>query len=131
MGDNNKKIITVCFVGIGVLTFIVLGILLNTMAATFSFMAQINQTFWVRHVLPVGAGVLVFSLLQFNSKVVTWAEEVIVELQKVVWPTRQQTVGMTIVVCVMVVISGMLLGLLDLLSGQGINSGIVALRNLF
>jgi preprotein translocase SecE subunit len=131
MGDNNKKIITVCFVAAGFLTFLVVGILLNTLAASFSVFAQINNLFWVKHVVPVGLGVVAFGLLQFNPKVVAWAEEVVVEIGKVVWPTRQQTVGMTIIVCIMVLISGVILGLLDILSGQAFNAGIVALRDLF
>ena len=44
-----------------------------------------------------------FAILQFNPKIRTWADECIAEVRKVVWPSRKDTIAMTIVCCVMVV----------------------------
>ena len=131
MGDNTKKIVNVCFVAAGFLAFLVVNIILKTLIQTIGIGIRGNALFWIEHGVPVVAGVLTFGFLQFNPKAAAWAEEVVVEISKVVWPTRQQTVGMTIVVCVMVIISGVILGLLDILSGQAINSGILRLKDIF
>lgn len=40
--------------------------------------------------------------------------EVIYELRKVVWPSRKETIGTTAVVLVIVIISGVFLGIVDL-----------------
>jgi preprotein translocase SecE subunit len=42
-----------------------------------------------------------------------WAEDIISELRKVTWPTRQETVNLTIVVIVVAVAIGLLLGGID------------------
>lgn len=131
MGDSTKKIVTMGFVVAGVLSFVVINVLFETLAASFGWAARVHNIFWVKHFLPVVIGVGVFAALQLNAQVVEWAGEVVSEISKVVWPTRQQTVGMTIVVCIMVVISGLILGTLDILSGQLINVGILRLRDLF
>jgi preprotein translocase subunit SecE len=131
MGNNNQKIMTVAFVIVAGLVYLVVSLLISTFAATFAVIARLSQGDIVHHGVPVAVGVLTFSLLQFNPTITTWAEEVVVELKKVVWPTREQTIGMTIVVCVMVLISGLILGLFDVVSGQTLNSGIGLLAGMF
>jgi preprotein translocase subunit SecE len=50
---------------------------------------------------------------QFISETVQFFREVKVELQKVTFPTRQETVGSTIVVLVLTIIMGVYLGFSD------------------
>lgn len=45
-----------------------------------------------------------------------------VEVRKVVWPTRQETLQTTLIVLVMVVIVAIMLWLIDLALGAGVNS---------
>jgi preprotein translocase subunit SecE len=59
--------------------------------------------------------------LQFNSKVLVWGDEVVVEIRKVVWPSKKDTTGMTVVVIVMVLISSLIIAAFDFLSGYIIN----------
>ena len=51
--------------------------------------------------------------MQFNKNVTKWADEVVLETSKVVWPTRKDTTAMTVVVCVMLIISSAVLGFFD------------------
>lgn len=44
-----------------------------------------------------------------------WVEEIISELRKVTWPTRQETVNLTIVVVIVAVAIGFFLGGIDML----------------
>lgn len=73
-------------------------------------------------------GLVAFIAVQTNKgrQILTFLREAIVELRKVVWPTRQETVQTTIIVVVMVVIvalflwgiDSVLLWLIGFLTGQ-------------
>lgn len=49
-----------------------------------------------------------------------FVREVIAELRKVIWPTRRELVGYTIVVIVFVVIMAGIVALMDFLFGRGV-----------
>jgi preprotein translocase subunit SecE len=51
---------------------------------------------------------------RFPDKAVQFLREVKIELKKVTWPTRKQTMGSTVVVIVLVVIIAIFLGLVDM-----------------
>ena len=117
MDDNrNQKIITVCFVATAILVSIVIRVLIESMAATWGVVARYYALDIVKHGIPVGLAIITFASLQFNSKIQIWADEVVTELLKVVWPTRKDTMAMTVVVCVMLFISCIILGFFDFLS---------------
>jgi preprotein translocase subunit SecE len=50
----------------------------------------------------------------FLSRSVQFLREVKIELKKVTWPTRQQTLGSTLVVLVLVMVISLFLGVVDL-----------------
>ncbi|MDY6830814.1 MAG: preprotein translocase subunit SecE [Thermodesulfobacteriota bacterium] len=52
------------------------------------------------------------------GRAVQFLREVKVELKKVTWPTRQQTIGSTAVVLLLVMIISVFLGLTDLILGR-------------
>lgn len=118
MEQDNSKIMTVAFVATGFVAAIVIEVLFEALAASFGAVASIRSTDAVRHGLPVGVGIVTFAVLQFNAGIRQWADEVVVELRKVVWPTQKDTVAMTTVVCVMLIIAGVLLGTFDFISGH-------------
>lgn len=118
MEKDNRKIITVCFVIVAALIWGTVTVLMNSLAGSFSWVARMRAIELVNHGLPVGLALLAFGLLQFNPKIVTWADEVVVEIRKVVWPTRKDTMGMTTVVCIMVVLAGVMFGIWDFVSGN-------------
>ncbi|MCB9025177.1 MAG: preprotein translocase subunit SecE [Bdellovibrionaceae bacterium] len=114
--NRNQKIITLSFVALAFLTAIVMRVLLESAAATWGVVAKYYAHDWMKHGLPALLGIAVFIGLQFNTKVQVWADEVVTELLKVVWPTKRDTMAMTVVVCVMLIISSFILGLFDFLS---------------
>lgn len=116
MHEDNKKIITVSFVIVALLTGFVVDIFFEALSATWGFLARFYAQDIVSHGIPVAIGLITFLILQFNKRIMGWAEEVVVEIKKVVWPSRQQTVASTIAVCFVLVLSGILLGIFDYLS---------------
>ncbi|MCB0377310.1 MAG: preprotein translocase subunit SecE [Bdellovibrionales bacterium] len=93
----------------------VLVALLSNWSGTF---ARFTDSEVVRHGLPIGLGIGFFVYMTFSKKMRQWAHEVIIEVSKVVWPSRKDTTAMTIVVCVFMILSGIILGIFDFLSGQ-------------
>lgn len=108
-----SKISTMSFLGAGILTWLVVGILFRTLAGAFGAVQKLYGVDLLNHGLPLVAGALVFIVLQFSPKITVWAEEVILEVSKVVWPTQKDTVGMTIVVIIMVLIASAILFIFD------------------
>lgn len=122
MDRANNKIITVSFVVAAILLWLCVRLLIETFAATFGVVARAVDSDVVRHGLSVGAALALFAALQFNSRVRSWAEEVVIELRKVVFPSRKDTMAMTTVVVIMVIISGLIIMTFDFLSGYLVNS---------
>lgn len=118
--ENNKKIITLSFVVAAFLVAFVVNVLMESVSAAWGGMARVMAYDAVAHGVPVGLGLACFIALQFNKNVVVWADEVVTEISRVVWPSPKDTTAMTIVVCVMLVIAGFSLGLMDLLSNAGV-----------
>ena len=117
MDKTNQKILTLSFVTFSVIIAVSISLLLKTFAGTFGVVARLNDIDFVKHGLPVLVGVGLFSYLQFNKAVLAWAEDVALEIRKVVWPSRKDTTAMTVVVVVMVLLSSFVILLFDGLSG--------------
>ena len=47
------------------------------------------------------------------NKVMTFVNEVKAEIKKVTWPTKDELIGTTIVVCILVVVFAFILGAMD------------------
>ncbi len=119
--EENVKIITLSFVLAGFLTAFVVRILFELIAVYSGIVAMAYGQESIRHGVPILAGLVVFLFLQMREKTRIWAHEVVVEVRKVVWPTRQATLGMTALVCVILMLSGFVLGVFDLASSAVVN----------
>lgn len=117
MENSNSKIITVCFALGGGIAGVVTHLLIKAFSSAFGIVARFADTDLVRHGLPVVVGLGLFAALQLNPKVKAWADEVIIEVKKVVWPSRKDTTAMTIVVLIMVAISSVIISTFDMASG--------------
>ena len=117
MDNSNSKIITLSFAAAGAVVGLSFSLLVTALSAAFGIVARFSDSDFVRHILPVLVGILVFAVLQFNKNVVNWADEVISEIRKVVWPSPKDTWGMTIYVCIMVLISAVIVSVFDWATG--------------
>lgn len=121
MDKLNSKILTVSFAATGALIGFTLSLLITAFSGVFSWMARLSGQDWFRHGVPVAVGFVVFLALQLNPRVLTWGDEVVSEIRKVVWPSRKDTTAMTVVVCMMVLISSLVVTSFDFVSGYVIN----------
>ena len=111
-----KKIITLSFLGAGILSYIVVDVLFKTMAGAFGSVQRYYSIDWFSHGLPIVAALITFVILQFNSKIVTWAEEIVLEVSKVVWPNAKETTQMTIYCLIFCGVSCALLMAIDFIA---------------
>jgi preprotein translocase subunit SecE len=119
--NTNSKIITLSFAAFAAIVAFSTHLLLKYFAGAFGIIARLTDSDLVRHGFPVLLGIVLFIVLQFNSKVLVWADEVVSELRKVVFPSRKDTTAMTIVVIVMVLISSVVITTFDFVSGYVLN----------
>ena len=115
---NNQSLVNFGFVIAGFLTYYVVAVMFETLAATFGPVQQFRSIEAAKHGLPVGLGLLVFLVLFFNPKVQIWGDEVVSEVKKVVWPSRKDTIAMTMVCCVMCIVAGIGFGIFDFFASQ-------------
>ncbi len=89
-------------------------------AGVVGFYLLSEQPIWLRWIIvlaALGLGALV-SLQSYQGKTLwTFVQSSRVELRKVVWPTKQETFQVTIVVFVMVIVLGLFFWLLDSVLG--------------
>ncbi len=121
MEKANSKILTISFASAAILVGLTLSLLIKAFAGAFGIVAKLADSDLIRHGLPVVVGLAVFAALQFNPRVLAWGEEVVVEIRKVVWPSRKDTTAMTIACVIMVLISSVIISSFDLISGFFIN----------
>ena len=116
MDNTNQKIVTISFLSFSALIGFTISTLLRVFSGAFPIVARAMESDFVRHGLPVATAVVLFFYLQFNGKVLAWADEVIAEIKKVVWPPLKDTRAMTFIVVFMVFVSSFIVFAFDLFS---------------
>lgn len=99
--------------------------LLITIAALAGFYIYAEQSLLYRVLGLLGmAGISIAIALQTNKGREIWGyfQDAQIEVRKVVWPTRQETVQTTLIVIGMVILVAIILWLLDMFLGWAIGS---------
>ena len=115
---NNQSIVNFSFVVTAFLAYFVVAVLFETFADAFGPVARLRAIELAKHGIPVAAGLITFLVLFMNKKTHQFVDEVVTEVNKVVWPSRKDTVTMTIVCCVMCVTAGLGFGVFDFFASQ-------------
>ena len=71
-------------------------------------------------VFAAGVSIAIISTTLIGQNLISFGREARMEVRKVVWPTRQETVQTTIMVVIAVIIIGIFLWLIDMLLAQAI-----------
>jgi preprotein translocase subunit SecE len=92
----------------------------------FYYFSEESQLFRVLGILAIAVVCFLIVATTFQGKrAIGFARESRVEVRKVVWPTRQETMQTTIAVLVMVLIVAIMLWLFDMFLGWGVRSLLV------
>lgn len=116
MNKTNEKLLTLSFAAFAFLLGLSFHLVLKSFSGAFAFVARLNEADLFKHGLPVAIGLGTFFYLQFNKKTLDWGREVILEITKVVFPTKSDTTALTIVVVIFVLISSVIITLFDFIS---------------
>ena len=117
---ENIKIVSVCFIALSFLSAWTTRVIFESLSAGFGFFAGLYSMDIFRHGVPIVAGALVFVWLQLGQKRRKLADEVVTEVKKVVWPGKKELYSMTLLVCVILIFSGLVLGAFDFVAGNSV-----------
>ena len=117
---ENLKIVTVSFIGMSFLSAFITRVIFETLAVAFGSFANLYSMDVFRHGAPITVGLITFLVFQLHKPYQKLADEVVTEVRKVVWPGKKELYSMTILVCVILIFSGLFLGAFDLIAGTSI-----------
>jgi preprotein translocase SecE subunit len=85
----------------------------SKLVGTYDLETRVHNIGLIVQIASVVAGGILFLVLYRNDDANQFMNEVMLELSRVTWPTQKETTSSTIVVIIMVLLSGLILGLLD------------------
>ena len=91
--------------------------ILTVIAGVAGYYVLADQASWIRWLAVIGSLVLagvVMAFSRYGSEFRRFVELARIELRKIVWPTRQETLQTTLVVFGFVIVAGVFFWLLDL-----------------
>ena len=121
MENTNSKYVTLVFIAASALVGFTVAALLIALSGAFAVIAKLVNYDLFKHGLPVVIAFGLFLALQFNKGILSWSDEVIAEIKKIVWPPIKDTRAMTVVVIIMIFISAIIISVFDLFSGFALN----------
>ena len=117
---ENLKIVTVSFIVLSFLSAFVANVIFETLSVAFGFFASFYSMDAFRHGVPIMVGVAAFLMFQLHKPYQKLADEVVTEVRKVVWAGKKELYSMTALVCIILVFSGLVLGVFDLVAGTSV-----------
>ncbi len=113
MENQFKKWVNLSYLAVAVLLAYLVFWAGMKLGATFDLETRVRDLDLVVRGVSLGAGVLLFGILFSNQKANDFMGEVVLELSRVSWPTPKDARAATVIVVIMVLISGVVLGFLD------------------
>lgn len=115
MENQRQKFVLISFLAGAALFGYLILILLFQAAGTFDLEARIPHFDLVVRGISVFSGLVLYIYFYKSERVNQFMNEVVAELARVTWPTQKETSNATVVVLIMVTISGVFLGGMDAL----------------
>ena len=118
---ENFKIVTISFIAAAFLAGFTVQILFEALAASIGLFASFYSQDIFRHGAPFAVGLFLFIYLQFSKAARSLADETVTEVRKVVWPSKKELSAMSFIVCLILILSGAVLGVFDLTAGSAVD----------
>ncbi len=113
MENQYQKWVNLSYLALAAVVGYIVFALAIRLVGVYDLETRVHNVELIVRGLSVGLGGLVFLILWRNQQANQFMNEVMVELSRVTWPTQKETSSATVVVIVMVLISGAVLGFLD------------------
>src|SRR6185312_7606334 len=106
--NQYQKWVNLSYLGLaGIVAYVVFALALR-LVGVYDLETRVHNIDLIVRGVSVGLGGLVFLILWRHEQANQFMNEVMVELSRVTWPTPNETRNATVVVIVMVLVSGML-----------------------
>ena len=115
MENQQQKWVTLSYLAVAALLSFVALQLGQRLVGAYDLEAKVRNAEMILRVVSILAGAVLFFVLYRSEQATQFVSEVVVELSRVTWPTQKETSAATILVVIMVLISGLFLGFLDYL----------------
>ena len=115
MENQHQKWVTLSYLAVAALLSFVALQLGQRLVGAYDLEAKVRNAEMILRVVSILAGAVLFFVLYRSEQATQFVSEVVVELSRVTWPTQKETSAATILVVIMVLISGLFLGFLDYL----------------
>ena len=113
MENQNQKWVNLSYLAVAALLGYLVFSFSMKLAGSYDLETRIRNVELFFRVLSIVAGAVLFGILYRNQQANQFMNEVVVELSRVTWPTQKETSSATVIVIIMVLISGLILGFLD------------------
>lgn len=113
MEQNNQKWVNISFLAVSVLLGYIVFVALFKLAGVYDFETKVKNIDLVIRLVSIGLGAVLFLGLYKNDTANQFMHEAVTELSRVTWPTNKETFNGTIIVVIMVLVTGLILGLFD------------------
>jgi len=113
METEHQKWVNLSFLAVAILFGYIIFSTSGKIVGAYDLEARVRNVDLILRGISAVAGGILFLVLYKNEQANQFMNEVIVELSRVTWPTQKDTRSATIVVIIMVLISGVVLGFLD------------------
>jgi preprotein translocase subunit SecE len=111
--EDGRKWLNTFLIIVSIILGYIFYSLINKASGFWDLEAKIPYINSLAQVLGVFCGLLSFVLTSRNKVIMTYLTEVYDELVRVVWPTRDETVKLTIGILIGIIILSILLGTVD------------------
>lgn len=115
---DNRKLVLISYVACAILVWFLSHSGLQFLYSKFYMVRRLPGADLWREVIPVVLGTITFFVLLRVQKFNTFMDEVVAELRKVTWPTREEVVKSTTVVLICILIASGILAVFDFVWGR-------------
>jgi preprotein translocase SecE subunit len=115
MESQYQKWVNLSYLAVAILLGYVIFDLGAKFIGVYDLESRVHNVELLLRGVSVLAGAILFGVLYMHEQANQFMNEVMVELSRVTWPTQKETMSATVVVMIMVIISGVVLGILDYL----------------
>ena len=113
MESQHQKWVNLSYLALAIVFGYVVFSIAGKVVAAYDLEARVRNIELILRGVSILLGSLLFLVLYRHEQSNQFMNEVMVELSRVAWPTPKDTASATFIVIIMVVISGVILGLLD------------------
>ena len=113
MESQYQKWVNLSYLAFAILVGYIIFSVAGKVVGAYDLETRVRNIEFILKGVSVLVGAILFVALYRNDQANQFMNEVVAELARVTWPTQKDTASATMIVIIMVVVSGMILGLLD------------------